>query len=324
MTLELQILAAFGLDLLVGDPRWLPHPVKGIYKLATAMEPAARRLLRNERLAGVVTALLVYAVAGGAAWGLIVAAGLLHPLAGDVVGALVIYTTIAARDLTRHSMAVYRPLRSGDLTEARRRVGWIVGRDTKQLDEAGVTRAAVESVAESTVDGVTAPIFYAAMFGPVGAMVYRAINTLDSTFGYRNERYARFGWASARIDDLANLLPARLTAVVMVLAAAIVQRRPLATARVILRDARNHQSPNAGFPESAMAGALAVQLGGVNYYDGEPLAKPTLGDAAGPLSATHIVRANIMMYVTAGLFLLLCLGARLGIETLWHAWRGGA
>ena len=165
------------------------------------MERVTRRVFPSgaggQRVAGATTALVTYAVAGGTAWGLVRLAGLWHPLAADIVGIVIMYTTIAARDLVGHSLAVYRPLAKGELAEARRRVAMIVGRDTEQLDEAGVTRATVESVAESTVDGVTAPLFFAILAGPVGAMVYRAINTLDSTFGYKDERNLYFGWASA-------------------------------------------------------------------------------------------------------------------------------
>ena len=182
-------------------------------------------------------------------------------------------------------MAVFRPLAAGNLVEARRRVGAIVGRDTDRLDEAGVVRAAVESVAESTVDGVTAPLFFAAVAGPVGAMVYRAVNTLDSMFGHQDDAYRRFGWAAARIDDLANYLPARLTAPLLCLAALLLRLAVRAgAARSLLRDGRNHASPNSGLAEAAMAGALGVQLGGLTYYDGQPLEKPTIGDAIVPLS----------------------------------------
>jgi adenosylcobinamide-phosphate synthase len=207
-------------------------------------------------------------------------------------------------------MAVFRPLAAGDLPLARQRVAMIVGRDTDQLDEAGIARAAVESVAESTVDGVTAPLFFALIAGPVGAMVYRAVNTLDSTFGYKDGRYLHFGWASARIDDVANLIPARLTAPLIAAAALLLRQRPLQSLKILLRDGRKHESPNAGLPEAAMAGALGVQLGGLNTYGGEPLDKPTIGDPLVPLAARHIPQANALMFATAGLFLGLGLAAR--------------
>jgi len=321
MRLEYQILIAVALDLVLGDPPWLPHPVRGIGRLALGLETLSRRLLGATRLGGLLAALATYALVGAAAWGAIRLAAAVHPLAGDLTSILVIYTSIAARDLARHSMAVFRPLAAGDLVEARRRAGAIVGRDTGELDEAGVTRAAVESVAESTVDGVTAPLLFAVVAGPVGAMVYRAINTLDSMFGHLDERYRQFGWAAARIDDLANYLPARLTAPLVCLAALLLRQRPRLALQTLLRDGRKHTSPNAGLTEAAMAGALGVQLGGMNYYDGQPLEKPTIGEATVPLSVRHIRLANALMFTTTGLFLAACLVLRAGTLQLWDAWR---
>jgi adenosylcobinamide-phosphate synthase len=324
MRLEYQILAAVALDLVLGDPAWLPHPVRGLGWLAARLEPAARRAIRWPRLAGIVATLAVYATAGFGTWGLIRLAGLIGPIAADVAGIAVIYTTIAARDLARHSMAVYRALADGDLPEARTRVARIVGRDVQHLDEAGVTRAAVESVAESTVDGVTAPLFFAVLAGPVGAMVYRAVNTLDSMYGYQDERYRQFGWLAARVDDAANYVPARLTAPLVCLAALMLRQRPLGALRILVRDSHNHASPNAGLAEAAMAGALGVQVGGVNYYHGEPLAKPTIGDAAVPLAARHIRLANALMFAASVLFLVVSLSLRLACIELWQIWRAAA
>lgn len=317
MSLTLTLLAAVFLDLLIGDPRWLPHPVRGIGWMARHLEPLLRRLFTNETAAGIMAVLLIVGATAGAAWALIWWAGRLHPWAGDCLSVLFIYTAIAPRDLARHSMAVYRSLKAGDLPLSRTRVGMIVGRDTAILDEAGITRAAVECVAESTVDGVTAPLFYAILAGPAGAMAYRAINTLDSTFGYMTPRYCRFGWASARLDDLANYLPARLTAPLIGVAAWFLRLRPMLSWTILRRDGRKHASPNSGLPEAAMAGALGVQLGGTTIYDGEPLEKPTIGDALDPLTAGHILKANIVMFATLALFLALGLTARAGLLHLW-------
>jgi adenosylcobinamide-phosphate synthase len=321
MRLEYQILIAVGVDLLLGDPRWLPHPVRAIGWLALRVETLARRMIGGSRLAGAVAALAVDTIAGLAAWGAIRVAGMVHPLAADAVSIGVIYTTVAARDLVRHSMAVFRALAENDLGEARRRVGAIVGRDTDRLDEAGVLRATVESVAESTVDGVTAPLLFAVLGGPVAAMVYRAINTLDSMFGHQDDRYGEFGWAAARIDDWANYLPARLTAPLVCVAALLLRQRPVEALRILVRDGRNHASPNAGLAEAAMAGALGVQLGGLNYYDGQPLAKPTLGDRLTPLALRHVLLANALMLLATGLFLAVTLAARAGVVHLWQAGR---
>jgi adenosylcobinamide-phosphate synthase len=321
MNLETQILAAVALDLALGDPRWLPHPVRGIAWLASRLESLAGG---RSRLAGLAVALLVYVAAGATAWGIVRLAALAGPICAAVASIAVLYTTIAARDLVHHSMAVRRALAAGDIVEARRRVAAIVGRDTGRLDERGIVRAAVESVAESTVDGVTAPLFWAIVAGPVGAVVYRAVNTLDSMFGHQDERYARFGWAAARIDDLANYLPARLTAPLLCVAAMLLGQRPLQAARVLLRDGRKHASPNAGLSEAAVAGALGVQVGGRNFYDGRPVDQPAVGDPLTPLSPRHIPLANALMGVAAVLFLAIGLSLRLGAIHLWQLWSAAA
>jgi adenosylcobinamide-phosphate synthase len=261
--------------------------------------------------------MLVIVATGLATYAVIRAAGLLHPLAGDVAAILIMYTTLAARDLAKHGMDVYRSLRAGDIVEARRRVGMIVGRETENLDEGEVARAAVESVAENTVDGVTAPLFFAIVAGPVGAMVYKAINTLDSSFGYKNERYLEFGWASAKIDDAANYLPARLTAPLVSAAATVMGLRPLNALRIMARDGRKHSSPNAGLTEAAVAGALGVQLGGPGQYFGEIIEKPTLGDPETELAADCIPRTISLTALTSIFAGAVMLGLRLLFFAAW-------
>lgn len=306
-----QILLAMLLDLLLGDPRWLPHPVQGIGWLAQRVEAPLRRLIANQKLAGVVAAVWVVGATTLVGFGLLKGAALLYPLAGDIVAILLLYTCLATRSLHDHALAVYRPLISGNLVEARQRVGWLVGRDTDQLDEGEVTRAAVESVAENTVDGCTAPLLYACLAGPLGALAYKAISTLDSTFGYKNERYLQFGWASARLDDLANLLPARLTAL-LVIPAALLLRLDAGTAwQIFKRDRHNHPSPNGGQIEAAVAGALRIRLGGVNSYFGQPSTRPFMGDPLQPLAARHILQAVRLMWLGYGLTALLGIGMRL-------------
>lgn len=311
MRLEYQILAAAALDMLIGDPRWLPHPVRLIGRFAKALESPLRDFLRSEYLAGAVTALIIISVAGFITYLLVCGAKFLHLAAVDIVSILLLYTTFAARDLVKHSGDVYRALRVEKLDDARKRVAMIVGRDTEKMNEQEIARATVESIAENTVDGVTAPLFYAAVGGPVGAMVYKAINTLDSTFGYKNERYRAFGWASARLDDLANYIPARLTALLVPAAAALLRYRPVGSLKTLLRDGRKHPSPNAGLCEAAMAGALGIQLGGLSYYSGQPSMKPELGDPVAPIEIIHIRRANILMLVTYAMSIIAFLGARM-------------
>lgn len=318
MRFEYQIFAALLLDLVIGDPRWFPHPVKFIARLASALESLMRRSIPNTRAAGTVTALLVILITGGTVGILTICASRLHPVFGRVVSVLLLYTTFAARDLADHSKEVYGALGRSDLPHARFRTSWIVGRDTENLDESGVVRATVESVAENTVDGVTAPIFFAVIGGPVGAMVYKAINTLDSSFGYKNERYINFGWASARIDDFANFLPARLTAPIIVIAAAILRFYPINAIRICLRDHDKHASPNSGIPEATVAGALGVQLGGLLHKKGEPVEMPRLGEPIEMLEPKHILRANTLMIVTSFLSAGAFLSIRLAIIYLWR------
>jgi adenosylcobinamide-phosphate synthase len=303
MGLESQIMAAVFLDLLFGDPRWLPHPVRLIGNLALRLEPPVRGMISDARYAGVAVVVLVVGITALATAGLIVGSRLLHPWLGDLVAVLLIYFGIAVRDMLDHSCRVYEALASGSLAAARSAVAMICGRDTDRLDEAAAARAAVESVAENLVDGVTAPLFYCVLGGPVAMMAYKAVNTLDSTFGYKNDRYAQFGWASARLDDLANFIPARLTAVIVPVAAWLLGQSASRSWRVFLRDRGKHPSPNAGQTEAALAGALGLQLGGLSYYFGQPSEKPRLGDPVEPLVAEHITRANALFVATAGLFL---------------------
>ncbi len=311
MSLEFQICLAVLLDLILGDPRWFPHPVKFMGRFAMALEAPARRTVRNPRTAGIMVAAAVTLATGAVAFGLIEAARYVHPHVADAVSVLLIYSGVAARDLADHSRAVWNALAEQNLETARTKVSLICGRDTASLDETGIARATVESVAENMVDGVTAPLFFAVVAGPVGMMVYKAVNTLDSTFGYKNERYIEFGWASARFDDVLTFVPARLTALCVPLGALLIRERSLGALRILIRDRGRHPSPNAGQSEAAMSGALGVQLGGQSVYGGVTMHKPTLGDPLERLGAEHILRANTLMLVTAGLVASLLLGVRI-------------
>ncbi len=311
MKLEYQIIVALALDLLVGDPRWFPHPVKLIGRFAVFLEKPLRKFFQNPRIAGLTAVISVLAVTGLATLAIIMAAGLLHPLVADAVSIILLYTTFAAKDLIMHSLNVYKGLKEGSLEKARQKVALLVGRDTDSLDETGIIRATVESVAENTVDGVTAPLFFAVLAGPVGAMLYKAVNTLDSTFGYRNERYIEFGWAAARLDDLVNFIPARLTALLIPFAAFFLGLSPLNSFKMIFRDRKKHPSPNSGLAEAAVAGALGVQLGGLNYYFGQPSFRATLGDPIRELSKRDILKANALTLITLILAAIVFLAVRL-------------
>lgn len=313
MRLEYQIVAAMALDAVLGDPRWLPHPIRAIGALAARMEALTRTLIPSARAAGVLTAIVVVGSAGAAVALLVRAAAAIHPAAGDAVSIVLIAFTLAARDLGVHALNVQRALERGDLPEARRNAALMVSRDTGALDEGETARAAVESVAENTVDGLTAPLLFAVLGGPVAAMMYKAVNTLDSMFGYRTERYLKFGWASARLDDVVNYFPARITAALVPVAAAIAGTRPVRALRVLVRDGNKHPSPNAGLTEAAMAGALGVRLGGVSSYFGVASTKPFLGDPLEPLAKGHVRRAVTLMAVTYLLAAGIFLGVRLMI-----------
>jgi adenosylcobinamide-phosphate synthase len=289
------IFAALVLDFIFGDPKWLPHPVRLIARAAMALEAPMRKRFANPKTAGKVTAAVIILGTALVTTGLLWGAQKIHPQADDVLSVILLYTTFAARGLASHSYAVYKALKAGNLPLARQQVAKMVGRDTEQLDEQGIVRAAVESVAENSVDGVVAPLFFAFLLGPVGAMTYKAISTLDSTFGYKNEKYIDFGWASAKIDDLANYIPARLSLLLIPLASLFTDSSPFGAWRMCWRDSRKHASPNSGFPESAFAGALGVQLGGPLMRHGQPASTPLIGEPLQPLEQKHIIKANVLL-----------------------------
>ncbi|RJQ27910.1 MAG: cobalamin biosynthesis protein CobD [Peptococcaceae bacterium] len=298
--------AAFLLDLLIGDPRWIPHPVVLMGKVISGLENFLRRTAADPgrlQAAGVV---LVALVVGGSYLVTVVLLVWLYRLdyrAGVAVEIWLIAATISTRGLADAAGSIHNQLRSGNIAEARREVGMIVGRDTGRMDEAEITRATVETVAENTVDGVTAPLIYAFLGGAPLAMAYRAANTLDSMVGYKNDRYLYFGRAAARFDDFVNYLPARLTGVLMIVAALILRLHARRGWTVVRRDAVGHPSPNSGIPEAAVAGALGVRLGGWNSYHGSLSFRPYLGEAIVPLQAGHIRLTVRVMYVTSVLAL---------------------
>jgi adenosylcobinamide-phosphate synthase len=305
------LVLGFLLDQVLGDPPAWPHPVRWIGRLASLLEVLLRKLF-PQRLGGVLLLLLVTAATGGAVWGILELAGLCHPLARIGVATLLVYYGLAARSLARETEAVLEPCAAGKLVEARERLSRIVGRDTDELSSEQMYRACVETVAENTTDGVVAPLFYAALAGPVGLWVYKAVNTLDSMVGYRNERYARFGWASARADDVANYLPARLTWLLLSLAAIVLGHQGWHALRIGWRDRRKHPSPNAAWSEATMAGALGVQLGGTSAYGGTLSDKPLLGDTLEPLNSHKVRQAVRIMHTAAWLALALAVAITLG------------
>lgn len=312
---ELQLVVAFLLDLVLGDPRKFPHPVRIIGSFAMKIETMVRKFgWISLRFAGAVTVIIVVGGTITVTWGLLCLCSFVHSVLGIVASVVILYFSFAAKDLARHARAVLIALERGSLQLAKEKVGMIVGRDISGMEEHDVVKASVESVAENTVDGVTAPMFYALLFGPVGAMAYKAINTLDSIFGYKNERYREFGWASAKLDDLANYLPARLTVPVVVLAAWIMRLDGYAAFRSAVLTAKRHVSPNAGYPEAAFAGALGVGLGGPRYYGGIRQDLPYLGVAETGCTTDTLRKGIRLMVLSAFLFLVAGISLRLFIQ----------
>lgn len=311
------LLAAFALDLALGDPLWLPHPVRLIGFATTTLEKVFVYCFGRTYFAGMLFTAIIVGGAWAAAAALVAGAAAYDWRTGLVVQTLLLYTTLAARDLDVESGRVFRALADNDLPRARRALAMIVGRDTQNLDEAEVVRATVETVAESSVDGVVAPLVFALVGGAPAAMACKAVNTLDSMVGHRDDRYLRFGWASARLDDVANLVPARLARLMYPVASLVCGHNALRTWQIAWRDGRNSPSPNAGIAEAAVAGALGVRLGGTNFYDGVAHVRPYLGEPLVPLVRDHIPAAVRLMYCVAALTLLFGLGLRM---LAWHAW----
>lgn len=290
------------LDFLFGDPRFPLHPVRLMGRLAAFGEKHLRRPADPPHLQiakGTLTHVMTAGAAAAASWILIRLALTVGQVPAVILMSLIVWSTLSARDLREESMRVFDALQADDLPGARRAVSMIVGRDTQTLDAQDVARAAVETIAENTSDGEIAPLFYLFLFGPVGGIYYKAVNTMDSMFGYKNEKYLYFGRASARIDDLFGLLPSRLTAVFMTAAAFFCGYDAKQAWRTALRDGGRHESPNSAIPEAACAGALHVRLAGPISYGGIRKMKPYLGDDLRPLEPEDIRRANRLMYGTS-------------------------
>ena len=299
--MAVELLLAYLLDLTLGDPPNWPHPVRWLGRLITALEPPLRRHFPNPRLAGLILTGLCLMAAAGTASAAVRLASRLHPLLGFLAGVILVYWAISIKDLAAHARAVYQPLSRGDLPAARQALAQIVGRETSQLTEAGVIRATVETIAENMVDGVISPLFYAALGGPPLVWAFKAASTLDSMIGYKTVAYREFGWAGARADDLFNWLPARLSGGLFTLAAWLTGLNWRQTWRICRRDGRRHASPNAGWPEAAVSGALGLRLGGPNIYYGELVDKPWLGDDLREPETADILRAIHLLYAVSAL-----------------------
>ena len=313
----LALAAGFVLDLLIGDPRWLYHPVCAIGKLIAFLEKILRRVFpkteKGELAAGTVEVILVCLISGGVPFLILDFLYGISVWAGFALETFWCAQLLATKSLKQESMKVYDRLKNGTLEEARYAVSMIVGRDTQELTEEGVTKAAVETVAENSSDGIIAPMFYMAIGGVWLMFLYKGINTMDSMLGYKNDRYLYFGRCAAKLDDVANYIPARVSGWLMVAASFFAGMDVKNAARIYRRDRRNHASPNSAQTEAAMAGALDVQLAGNAYYFGKLYEKPTIGDAIRPVEAEDIPRSNYLLYATAilGVIVFLALGIAL-------------
>ncbi|MFC2949170.1 adenosylcobinamide-phosphate synthase CbiB [Virgibacillus sediminis] len=290
------LVVAILLDLAIGDPRWIPHPVVLMGKLIGFLEGRCNHG-ENRRIKGIYLTTTVVLVVFLLSFLLVYIAYQLHPIVGVCTQIYLVSTTIAIKGLSAAAKAILTPLVAGDLAEARKQLSMVVGRDTQDLPESEIVRGTVETVAENTVDGITAPLFWTVVGGAPLAMVYRAINTLDSMIGYKNERYKQFGWASARLDDVVNWIPARITALSIWLAALIIKGSKKKHGwKITCRDANKHPSPNSGWSEAMVAGLMGVQLGGINYYGGQKSVRATMGDQLKQLTKDDITRSIQYMH----------------------------
>lgn len=320
MTVVYAALCGFVIDILLGDPARMPHPVVFMGRCISALEKSLRRIFpktpKGELAGGVILAAVLplgtLVFTGLCVWGL----GLVHPALGFALQVLWCWQALAAKGLRQESENVRRALVTGTLDDARKAVSRIVGRDTAALSREGVIRAAVETVAENFSDGVVAPMFWMLIGGAPLALAYKAVNTMDSMVGYKNDRYLYFGRAAARLDDAANWLPSRLAALLLVAAAPLTGQNAKCAFAIWRRDRRKHASPNSAQTESAMAGALGVRLAGPASYFGKVHQKPWIGDDTRPIEPQDITRAGRMLYAGSGLALLLFCGVRLGILAL--------
>ena len=305
----IDMVAAVLLDWAIGDPYWFPHPVIYIGKIIKALENFFRNRVKSEsglRIAGGTIVIVVAAISFFIPFGILMLVektSWLH----HIINILILWTTLAARCLHKEGIKVYHSLKTKDLEDARIKLSYIVGRDTKELSVKEIIRADVETIAENTSDGIIAPMFFVLLGGAPLAMMYKSINTMDSMLGYMNEKYRYIGYFPAKTDDVFNFIPARLTGVFICLTAPFVGGNIFNSFKIMLRDRKNHKSPNCGYPEAAAAGAMGIQIGGTNSYFGEVMYKPTIGDKTKELMDYHIKDCIKVMYATEAIMLLLFL-----------------
>lgn len=308
---------AIVVDFIIGDPYGFPHPVIYMGKFISTLEKYFRKKAQNDKelkkyggfifLILILTTYIITLV--------IVSIFSFNKILYILVNSFLLYTTVAAKCLKVESEKVYKALENDDINKAKLMLSYIVGRDTSTLEEREIVRAAVETVAENASDGVIAPLFYGIIGGAPLAMMYKAINTMDSMLGYLTEKYKYIGYFPAKLDDIANIIPARITGVAMCISSPIVGGNIIRAFRIMIRDRKNHKSPNCAYPEGAAAGAMDIRLGGTNIYFGEVIEKPTIGDNIKPINRIHIKECNKLMIVSEILFFIFSIFA-LGVINL--------
>lgn len=318
----IDIVLAVVLDFIIGDPYWFPHPVIYIGKLISFLEKKARVIAKNEKTLRICGGIIVVTVS---AVSFLIPYALLKLIKNiswiyHTLNILIIWTTLAAKSLHKEAGKVYEALKNNDIEDARLKLSYIVGRDTKTLTDTEIIRADVETVAENTSDGVIAPLLFAMVGGAPLAMLYKGINTMDSMLGYMNEKYKFIGFFPAKIDDLFNLIPARITGVLIAITSPVVGGNILESFRIMFRDRKNHKSPNCAYPEAAAAGAMRIQLGGTNSYFGELMYKPTIGDKKQELQSAHIIQVIKLMYgaeiISLAIYLIIMLKCRMYLSNV--------
>lgn len=302
------LIYAYVADLIFGDPERFPHPVRGMGKLINLLDKRLNtgNTVWLKRIKGIILAFVVVGVCVCFTYIILKLAKKINPILGNFVWVYLGYTTLSVKDLQVMAKAIYREIERDDIFKARKELSRIVGRDTKDLNKNDITRATIESVSENTNDGIIAPLFYLILGGPVMAIAYKTINTLDSMVGYKNEKYLDFGWFSARLDDVANYIPARISGFLLAISSFILGKSFRNAYKIMLKDGRKHPSPNSGISEAAMAGAIGIRLGGGAFYQGKFVEKQYIGEDKKKVDAFLINEALKFSFVTS--FLMLIIG----------------
>lgn len=313
----IELTIGFFMDLMIGDPHNPFHPIRGIGYLAQKLETIFRSVLKKHlRFAGILTWILTISVTFTVTFGIVFACKKINIYFGTIIEGILIYFCISAKALAVEGYRVIDFLLNDDLEGARKQLSFIVGRDTANLDKEKIIKAVVETIAENIADGVIAPLFYAAIFGAPLAFTYKAVNTLDSMFGYKNDEYIEFGYFSAKLDDIFNYIPARITGILIIISSAILRYDYKNSYKIYKRDRHNHNSPNSAHPEAAIAGALRVELGGKNYYFGKLVEKPTIGDKLKKIDIEDVNKTAKILYLSFFISFIIILSFKTIIITL--------